>query len=68
MYFRNYSLRRTWILECIAGLVPEHLSAVNVIAGPTHCRTLQKGTAILRCYHSHIDRAGKETFYSDLKS
>ena len=66
--FRNCSLQKTWILECIISLASEYLSAINVLASPTHYRTLQNRTFILRLYHSDIYRAGKHPFQSDLKS
>ena len=44
------------------GLVSEHPSAVNVLAGPAHYRTLQRRTFILRFHHSELDRAGRRPF------
>ena len=35
-YFRNYLLRKTGLIKCIAGPVSEHPSAVNVFTGPKH--------------------------------
>ena len=57
-YFRNYSLQKTWLGECIAGPVSEDPSAVNVLTCPKHCRSLQESIFIL-FYHSDIDRAVK---------
>ena len=51
-----------WILECIAGLVLEQTSAVNVLMGPKHSRSLQKGTFILLLHNSNMYRAGKCPF------
>ena len=34
MYFGHYSLRKTWVLECIARLALEHLLAVNRSQAP----------------------------------
>ena len=65
---RNYSLREIWILECVAGLVSEDFSAVSVLTGPTHCKTLQNQTFILHFLHSSIVKAGKRPFQSDVKS
>ena len=44
------------------GLLSENPSAINVLMVPTHCRTLQKQTFILRVQHSEIDRAAKGLF------
>ena len=62
MYFGHYSLRKTWVLECIARLALEHLLAVNMLTGPKHLRNPPKGTFILRFHHSDIDKAGKRPF------
>ena len=56
------------MVECIADPVSEHPLAVNVLKGPTHSRTLQERTSILRFHHSDIDRARKGPFFSDMKS
>ena len=56
------------MLECIASLASEYLSAINVLTGPKHYRTLQNRTFILRLHHADIYRAGKCRFQSDLKS
>ena len=37
-YFWNYSLWKTWIIECIGGLVSEHPSAVNCWPVPNTAR------------------------------
>ena len=42
------------------GLLSEHPSAINVLTCPTHCRTLQKQTFIVRFQHTGIDRARKK--------
>ena len=44
------------------GLVSEHPVVVNVLAGHTHCRTLQKQTFILRSYCFDGDKARKRSF------
>ena len=67
-HFRNYSLQKTWMLECIASLASEYPSAINVLTGPKHYRTLQNRTFIRRLHHADIYRAGKCRFQSDLKS
>ena len=58
----HYSLRKTWILECIAGLVSEHPSVVNVLMNPTHCRTLQQRTFLLHFHHSDKEKAVEQGF------
>ena len=56
------------LLKCIAGPVSEHPSAVNMLTGPKHYRSLQDSTFILLCHYSDIEKAGKHPSYSDLKS
>ena len=46
-YFGNFSLRKTWWLEWIAGPVSGHPLAVNVLTGPKHCRSLRESTFII---------------------
>ena len=58
-YFRNYLLRKTWLLKCITRPILERRLAVNVLTGPKRCRSLQESTLILPFYHSDIDRARK---------
>ena len=67
-YFRNYSLLKACILKCIAGLVSEHPSVVNVLTCPKHCISLQKQTLILGFRYSDLDKAAKRLFKLDLKS
>ena len=62
MYFRNYSLQKTWLLECIAGPISEHPSSVNVLVGPKDCRSLQQTTSLPVFHHSDIDKARKRFF------
>ena len=47
------------MFQCIAGLVSEHRSAVNVLTGFTHWITLQKCTLMLRFHHFDLDQAGR---------
>ena len=61
-YFRNYSLRKMWLLKRIAGPFSEHPSGVNVLTGGKNCRSLQESTFILLFHHSDIDRTGKHPF------
>ena len=58
-YFRNYSLQKMCLLECIAGPASEHSSAVNALTGSKHFRTLQESAFILFFHNSDIDRATK---------
>ena len=67
-YFRNYSLRKTWILECIGGLRSEHPSAVNVLTCREHCTSMQKRIFTQPFVKSNLDHAGRRHFYSYLKS
>ena len=43
----------------MAGLVSEHPTAVHVLTGPKHYKSVQEGTFILLVHHSDVDRAGK---------
>ena len=36
-YFRNYSLQKTWLFQCLKGSISEQPSAVKVLTGPKHC-------------------------------
>ena len=44
------------------GLVSQDPAAVNVLTGPTQCRTLQKRTFILHFHHYGLGRCGKRPF------
>ena len=59
MYFRNYSLRKTWLHESVAGLVSEDPWAVNMLTGPKHSRNTQESTFILFFLHSDINKIRK---------
>ena len=50
------------MLECIAGLVSELPLAVNLLTGPTHCRTLQQRLFMLCFDHFDLDRAARRPF------
>ena len=45
--FRNYWLRKRWLLECLKRLAPEHLSAINVFTSSKHCQNKHEITIIL---------------------
>ena len=47
------------LLKFTAGPVSEHLSAVNILTGPKHGRSLQQITFIHFLQHFDKDRAGK---------
>ena len=55
-YFRNYSLRKRWIPECIGGLVSEHASTVNVLTRLSHYTGMEKRNFILLFQHSSTDK------------
>ena len=59
-YLQNYSLQKRWILGCIAGLVFENPSAVNVLRSSNHCTTMQNRTFMLLFQHSAKDKVGKD--------
>ena len=40
MYFRNYGLRNTWLINCLERLVSEDLSSDNMINGSKKCFNL----------------------------
>ena len=46
MYFQNYLLEKTWLLQCISGPISENALEINVLTGPTLCRSLQESTHI----------------------
>ena len=58
----SISERKTWVLECIAVLVPEEASRINVSMGPTHKKYLQKWILILGFHYSDMSRAGRDQF------
>ena len=43
-YFGYYPLLKAWLLKYIAVLLLEHPSAVNVLMGPKHCKSLCEST------------------------
>ena len=65
---RNYSRRKTWILECIGGLFSKHNSAVNVLTCPELWTSMQKRIFTQPFVKSNLDHAGRRHFYSYLKS
>ena len=56
------------VVECIAGPVSKHPSAVNMLTGTKDCLSQQESTFIVIFQHCDIDRATKRPYYSDLKS
>ena len=48
-----------WLLECITGPASEHPSAVNVLTGLKHWRSLQESTFIPFFHNFETDTAGK---------
>ena len=67
-YFRNYSFRKAWILECIGELVSEHPQAVNVLMCPKHCTSMAERTFAQFFHQPNFDNGGKRAFESDFKS
>ena len=37
MYFRNYRLRKSWLVKCLKSLVSEHLARVNMLNSLKNC-------------------------------
>ena len=60
--FANYSLRKTWLLEGIGGLVSEIPSEVNVLTCPKHCTSMSKQSVSQRFHQPYLDDAGKRPF------
>ena len=61
-YFRNYWLRKTWLIKCIKCPVSENPSAVNILTSPKNCCNLQKITFILLFHHAEPNWVRKSHF------
>ena len=44
MYFRKYSLRKTWLDNCLERPISEGFLTGNMVNGPRHCWNLNKST------------------------
>ena len=50
-YFRNYGLRKRWLLKRLKGLASEDHAVINVLASSKHCWN-QHGTTIILFFHA----------------
>ena len=50
-YFRNYGLRKRWLLKCLKGLASEDHAVINVLESSKHYWNRQ-GTTIILFFHA----------------
>ena len=50
-YFRNYGLRKRWLLKRLKGRASEDHPVINVLTGSKHCLS-QQGITIILFFHA----------------